>query len=310
MVSLLELNQFGILLGEREEDRSATLANGISVVGGILSIEARDMDTKLLSAPESNNTLAKCMYKLLDTGLQGCFQWWPLVLAVPGLMTHLVASLTLDSARSFVMQGASFKQRKASSIPIVFSWGGSISPNGFLPSILLLLVIIVAVVIVVVTVVLVVVVVESSSIIKLSFVIIGSLHRIGKSPNEDSIVSQNLVPIVGNKASYIPIGWANEFHQDKASSVRVPVANFTLQSSEYNGKILESKAFLRGHSNKLLTIRWTHHRDSSSAWWCTVWTIETVALDVVVMKCLLMKFKIMGAWVIQRKDLVSLGEWL
>ncbi|GKF60678.1 hypothetical protein Tco_0177464, partial [Tanacetum coccineum] len=26
-------------------------------------------------------------------------------------------------------------------------------------------------------------------------------------------------------------GWANEFHQDKASSVRVPVANFTLQSS-------------------------------------------------------------------------------
>nr|GFC88854.1 hypothetical protein [Tanacetum cinerariifolium] len=25
--------------------------------------------------------------------------------------------------------------------------------------------------------------------------------------------------------------WANEFHQDKASSVRVPAANFTLQSS-------------------------------------------------------------------------------
>ncbi|GKD91016.1 hypothetical protein Tco_1366523, partial [Tanacetum coccineum] len=25
-------------------------------------------------------------------------------------------------------------------------------------------------------------------------------------------------------------GWANEFHQDKASSVRVPVVNFTLQS--------------------------------------------------------------------------------
>ncbi|GKG30973.1 hypothetical protein Tco_0423461, partial [Tanacetum coccineum] len=25
--------------------------------------------------------------------------------------------------------------------------------------------------------------------------------------------------------------WANEFHQDKASSVRVPVENFTLQSS-------------------------------------------------------------------------------
>ncbi|GJU92781.1 hypothetical protein Tco_1317537 [Tanacetum coccineum] len=29
-------------------------------MGGIFSIEARDMDTKLLSAPESNNTLARC----------------------------------------------------------------------------------------------------------------------------------------------------------------------------------------------------------------------------------------------------------
>ncbi|GKE73543.1 hypothetical protein Tco_1535584, partial [Tanacetum coccineum] len=96
----------------------------------------------------------------------------------PGQMTHLVASLTLDNVRSCVMQDAFLTQMKVSSIPIVFSWGDNISPNGFLPSILLLLVIIVAVAIVVVMVVLVVVVVE---------------------------------------------GWANEFHQDKASSVRVPV---------------------------------------------------------------------------------------
>ncbi|GKF83189.1 hypothetical protein Tco_0244845, partial [Tanacetum coccineum] len=101
---------------------------------------------------------------------------WPFVSAVPGQMTHLVASLTLDSARSYVMQGTFLTQGKASSIPTVFSWGGSISPDSFLPFILLLLVIIVAVVIV--TVVLVVVVVEGSFIIKLSFVIIGSLHRI------------------------------------------------------------------------------------------------------------------------------------
>ncbi|GKF89205.1 hypothetical protein Tco_0263168, partial [Tanacetum coccineum] len=77
---------------------------------------------------------------------------WPFVLVVPGLMTHLI---------------------KVSSIPIVFSWGGSRSPGGFLPSIMLLVVIIVAVIIVVVTVVLVVVIGEDSSIIKLSFVIIG-----------------------------------------------------------------------------------------------------------------------------------------
>ncbi|GKF32722.1 hypothetical protein Tco_0102520 [Tanacetum coccineum] len=38
------------------------------------------------------------------------------------------------------------------------------------------------------------------------------------------VVTVFLVVVVGE-------GWANEFHHDKASSVRVPVANFTLQSS-------------------------------------------------------------------------------
>ncbi|GJZ96885.1 hypothetical protein Tco_0669219 [Tanacetum coccineum] len=108
------------------------------------------------------------------------------ILKVPGQMTHLVASLTLDYARSCVMHSAFLTQGKASIIPTIFSWGDSISPNGFLPSIMLFLVIIIAVAIVV-TVILVAVVVGE--------------------------------------------GWANEFHQDKASSVRVPVANFTLQSS-------------------------------------------------------------------------------
>nr|GEV39674.1 integrase, catalytic region, zinc finger, CCHC-type, peptidase aspartic, catalytic [Tanacetum cinerariifolium] len=68
-------------------------------------------------------------------------------------MTYPVASLTLDSARSHVMQGASFIQGMNSSIPV----GGSISPEGFVPSILLLVAIIVTVVIVVVILVVVVV---------------------------------------------------------------------------------------------------------------------------------------------------------
>ncbi|GKA85825.1 hypothetical protein Tco_0807479, partial [Tanacetum coccineum] len=97
---------------------------------------------------------------------------WPFISAVPGQMTHLVTSLTLDSARSCVMQGAFLTQGKAFSIPTVFSLGGSISPDNFLPSIILLLVIIVAVVIVVKVILVVVVVGEGSSIIKLSFVII------------------------------------------------------------------------------------------------------------------------------------------
>ncbi|GKD70091.1 hypothetical protein Tco_1324181 [Tanacetum coccineum] len=130
-----------------------------SVICGILSIEVRDIDTKLLSCLESNNTLARCWFRrnVLVTTLgswhdksltlvQVASSGWPLVLAVPGLITHFVASLTLDIL--------------------------SISLVGFLPSILLLVV-----AVVVVTVILVVVVGGVPSIIKLSFVNIGSLHR-------------------------------------------------------------------------------------------------------------------------------------
>ncbi|GJU24708.1 putative ribonuclease H-like domain-containing protein [Tanacetum coccineum] len=126
-----------------------------------ISLEERDMDTKLLSALESNNTLAR------DVGLKEhtyYFQWLAFVSAVLGQMAYLVASITLNSARSCMMQSAFLTQGTVSSIAIVFSWGGSISPKGFLSSILLWLVIIVAVVGVGVT---VVVVVESSSVVKL-----------------------------------------------------------------------------------------------------------------------------------------------
>ncbi|GJS02571.1 hypothetical protein Tco_0319079 [Tanacetum coccineum] len=86
---------------------------------------------------------------------------------VPGRMTYLVASLTPDSARSYVMQGVSFAQRMISTIPFV----GSISPEGFLPPILLLVVIIA-------TIVVVVAVGGVPSILKLSFMVIGLLYRI------------------------------------------------------------------------------------------------------------------------------------
>ncbi|GKC58726.1 hypothetical protein Tco_1086324 [Tanacetum coccineum] len=96
------------------------------------------MDMKLLSAPESNNTLARCWFRR----------------NVP------VTTFGPWHDKSLILVGSSFTQGKVPSIPIVFSWGGSISPSGFLFSILLLVVIIVAVVVVVVvTVILVVVVV-------------------------------------------------------------------------------------------------------------------------------------------------------
>ncbi|GJV76047.1 hypothetical protein Tco_1507631, partial [Tanacetum coccineum] len=100
---------------------------------------------------------------------------------VLGQMTYLVTSSTLDSARSYVMQGASFTQGTVSSIPI----GGNISPGGFSPSILLFVILVTVVIVVVVLVVIVIgvaivvaiigvvfVVGGVSFIIKLSFVII------------------------------------------------------------------------------------------------------------------------------------------
>ncbi|GJZ48469.1 hypothetical protein Tco_0602301 [Tanacetum coccineum] len=130
-------------------------------MGGIFSLEARDMDTKLLSAPELNNTLAKCWFRRNITS-----SGWPFVSTVLGQMAHLVANITLNSARSCVMQSAFLTQGTVSSISIIFSWGSSISPEGFLSSILLWLVIIIAVVdVTVVVVIIVAVVVESSSVV-------------------------------------------------------------------------------------------------------------------------------------------------
>ncbi|GJU42682.1 hypothetical protein Tco_1195639 [Tanacetum coccineum] len=154
-------------------------------MGGIFSLEARDMDTKLLSALESNNTLARCsslgivvgglsalicIMPFLSTGMasnyHGCRLLPVLALcsAVPLVNgPTFLQNITLNSARSCVMQSAFLTQGTVSSISIIFSWGGSISPEGFLSSVLLWLVIIVAVVGVTVVVV-IIVAVESGTI--------------------------------------------------------------------------------------------------------------------------------------------------
>ncbi|GJR76994.1 hypothetical protein Tco_0089359 [Tanacetum coccineum] len=89
------------------------------------------------------NMLESCFYLRhyrLRTLCVGCLLvLWSL--HVHGQMTYFVASLTLDSARTYVIQGTSFTQGTISSIPI----GGSISPEGFLLPVLLLVVIIVKV---------------------------------------------------------------------------------------------------------------------------------------------------------------------
>ncbi|GJW71661.1 hypothetical protein Tco_0128578 [Tanacetum coccineum] len=116
-----------------------------------------------------------CIMPFLSTGMISNCHWqqitssgWPFISAVLGQMAHLVASITLKSARSCVMQSAFLTQGMVSNIPIVFSWSDSIRPEGFLSYVLLWLVIIVVVVGVDV---MVVVVVESFFVVKLSFVI-------------------------------------------------------------------------------------------------------------------------------------------
>ncbi|GJV12385.1 hypothetical protein Tco_1353926 [Tanacetum coccineum] len=60
---------------------------------------------------------------------------WPFVSAVLSQMAHLIANITLNSARSYVMQSAFLTQGTVSSISIIFNWGGSISREGFLSSV-------------------------------------------------------------------------------------------------------------------------------------------------------------------------------
>ncbi|GJT08971.1 putative reverse transcriptase domain-containing protein [Tanacetum coccineum] len=123
-------------------------------------------------------------------------------------------------------QGASCTQRIGSNIPMVFSWGSSIGPKGFLPSILLLVVIIVVVVIVVVTVVLVVVVVEGFEAVIFPSILLGNPPM--KASMSFSVFGIMFRHKIANSWNLLMFGYA--FHQDKASSVRVPVANVTLFS--------------------------------------------------------------------------------
>ncbi|GJW34500.1 hypothetical protein Tco_0054532 [Tanacetum coccineum] len=110
-----------------------------------------------------------------------------------------------------VMQSAFLTQRTVSNIPIVISWGGSISPEGFLSSVLLWLVIIVAVVGVSVT---------SSE----------GLEAVTSLNTSEAIPDENFHHFLRIWHHSGTQGWAKEFHQDRASSVKVPLqtslANF------------------------------------------------------------------------------------
>ncbi|GJS91090.1 hypothetical protein Tco_0773726 [Tanacetum coccineum] len=131
----------------------------------LLLYEKQFGNSLILDSLVDDNLRANRFEILLDEWEEG--QAWQVT--VTGSRLLLVAGpLFLQFLSAFLIQGT------VSSISIIFSWGGSINPEGFLSSILLWLVIILAVVgvgvtVVVVIIVAVVVVVESSSVVKLSF---------------------------------------------------------------------------------------------------------------------------------------------
>nr|GEZ75100.1 hypothetical protein [Tanacetum cinerariifolium] len=98
---------------------------------------------------------------------------WPFVFVVPGQMIHLVASMTLDSARSCVMQGVFLKQGKASIVLVVIDViiGVIVVVGGF------------------------------SYIIKLSFVIIGDLVALFYS-NRLGVCIPPRQGVIANEANY------------------------------------------------------------------------------------------------------------
>ncbi|GKA84435.1 hypothetical protein Tco_0806030 [Tanacetum coccineum] len=133
-------------------------------------------------------------------------------------MAYFMAILTPNIARSCVMQSTLPTKGMRSIISMI-----SISLEDFLPSILLLMVIIVAVFII--TVIWVVIFVN----VIVGVVIVVEIIRV--------------VVVVGGVPSiiyllFVIIGWACAFHQDKASSVKVLVANVTLFSSAHLLRVL------------------------------------------------------------------------
>nr|GEU47883.1 zf-CCHC domain-containing protein/UBN2 domain-containing protein [Tanacetum cinerariifolium] len=146
LVPLLELNRFEIPLGELEAShdmrfsrvllRSPRMIKVSSSIGMLTTFSSHMILARCLD----NQSMPMTMLKLPSLiGIRS-------ILKVPGQMTHLVASITLESIRSCVMQGAFLTQGMVSSIPTVLSWGGSIRLDSFLSFNLLLAVIVVAVV--------------------------------------------------------------------------------------------------------------------------------------------------------------------
>ncbi|GJY85902.1 hypothetical protein Tco_0499928 [Tanacetum coccineum] len=140
-----------------------------------------------------------------------------LVPTVSSLMAYFVAILTPDSAWSRVMQSTLPTKGMRSIISTV-----SISLEDFLSSILLLMVIIVAVVIVMVIWVVIFVNVIVGVVIVVA--IIGVNYALLSDPLERS---EYVGGLLQSLSCSILLVWAYAFHQDKASSVKVPVANVT-----------------------------------------------------------------------------------
>nr|GEV04375.1 retrovirus-related Pol polyprotein from transposon TNT 1-94 [Tanacetum cinerariifolium] len=151
------------LVTQPEESSYGVLEGFLRGVVAAAEVKQQGGDVACFVAKKRSRGTCKVLKRMLSDVMEIASRSWSFASAVPSQMTHLVASLTLDSAKSCVMHGVSCTQRRVSmvpfiySIPFVLSWGGSISLDSFLPFILLLVVIVVTVVIVAVILIFVVV---------------------------------------------------------------------------------------------------------------------------------------------------------
>ncbi|GJY65014.1 hypothetical protein Tco_0466474 [Tanacetum coccineum] len=135
---------------------------------------------------------------------------------------HITVILSVD--RLFQWLSAFLTQGTVSSISIIFSWGGSISPEGFLSSVLLWLVIIVAVVGVGV----------NQSVLLLSDPLASGLvmaSYLASLVGHKVANSWNLLTYVLKSFLHNQMVGAKEFKKIELYSVKVPVAKLHLKSS-------------------------------------------------------------------------------
>nr|GEU94030.1 nuclear/nucleolar GTPase 2 [Tanacetum cinerariifolium] len=122
LVPLLELSRFEIPLDELE-DRASSVKVPVEnfILQSLVQLLRENIDS-VRSNQWISPTAPSEPLKLKAFAMLAAY-------TSRAVVAHLVASIKLDSARPYVMQGAFLTQGMVSSIPTVLGWGGSIRPE-------------------------------------------------------------------------------------------------------------------------------------------------------------------------------------